>query len=338
MKIARLQEPWKMEVEEMEMPVIGVGEVLLKVAYCGVCGTDVDAYVGKQPRGWTITYPFRMGHELSGTVAEVGENVPGFKPGDRVVADGRLTCGYCYYCRRGMWSACENQGYFSGGLVQYANYPFQNLVRVPDDISLSAAAFAEPLACVVNGQSKIDVPFGGVGVVIGDGPIGLMHAQLLKHRGAHTVLVGLMDHRLAVARDLGINVVVNAANEDVAQVVKEVSEGRGADVVIIAAGKAAVLEQAIDIAGRRGQVLYFAATLEPKVTLDLDLVHYKELSLIGSYDSTIAQYRDAMALMRAGAVDVKPLLSHSLSLEAVGEGFEIARKQEGLKVQILHED
>ncbi len=203
MKVARLHGPLVMQVDEMPMPQIGPREVLLKVAYCGVCGTDVDAYVGKQPRGWTITYPFRMGHELSGTVVEAGAEVPTVKAGDAVVADGRLPCGYCYYCRRGMWSACQNAGYFSGGLAQYAAYPFANLVKVPAGVSLEEAAFAEPLACVVNGQSKVDVAPGAVAVVIGDGPIGLMHAQMLRHRGAYTVMIGLLDHRLAVAGQSG---------------------------------------------------------------------------------------------------------------------------------------
>jgi len=337
MKVARLHGPLAMQVDEMPMPEIGPREVLVKVAYCGVCGTDVDAYVGKQPRGWTITYPFRMGHELAGTVISTGAEVSTVAPGDAVVADGRLTCGYCYYCRRGMWSACQNAGYFSGGLAQYAAYPFANLVKVPANVSLEEAAFAEPLACVVNGQSKIDVAPGAVAVVIGDGPIGMMHAQMLRHRGAYTVMIGLLEHRLAVAERLGINLVINAKNQDPLAAVKEVSDGRGADVVVNAAGSVAVLKQAIDLAARRGHVLYFAATLAPEVTLDLDLIHYKELRLVGSYDSTIAQYEDALALIRARVVQVKPLITHRLGLEQVQDGFEIARRQEGLKVQVAHD-
>ena len=337
MKIARLQEPLKMEVETLEKPTIGPDEVLLKVAACGVCGTDVEAYQGKVPRGWTITYPFRMGHEVAGTVVEVGENVTSVKPGDRVVPDGRLICGFCYYCRRGMFSACENQGYFSGGLAQYSNYPFQNLTKIPDGVSMEEAAFAEPLGCVINGQSKLEVPFGSVAVVIGDGPIGLLHIQLLRHQGAFTVMVGLLEHRLAVARKLGANVVIDAGREDVEQIVKEVSDGRGADIVVNAVGKASVLKQAIDLAGRRGQVLYFAATLEPTIELDLDLIHYKELRLIGSYDSIVAQYEQALAMINAGIIDVKALISHRLPLEEVQAGYELARKQEGLKVLIIHE-
>jgi L-iditol 2-dehydrogenase len=337
MKIALLQKPLSMQVHEAEKPTIAPNEVLVKIAACGVCGTDVDAYLGKVPRGWTITYPFRMGHELSGTVVEVGKNVSNVKPGDRVVPDGRLTCGYCYYCRRGKFSACQNQGYFSGGLAQYSLYPHQNLVKVPENIPLDEAVFTEPLACVVNGQSKLDIPFGGVAVVIGDGPIGLLHMQMLRHRGAFTVMVGLLEHRLAVARELDANVVINSGQEDVEQIVRQASDGRGADVVVNAVGKASVLEQAINLAARSGQVLYFAATLEPRVALDLDLVHYKELHLVGSFDSTIAQYEQALALLGAGIVKVKPIISHRLPIEQVQQGFEIAHKQEGLKVLIVHE-
>jgi L-iditol 2-dehydrogenase len=337
MKIALLQEPLSMRIQEVDKPAIGPQEVLVKIAACGVCGTDVDAYLGKVPRGWTITYPFRMGHELAGTVVEVGDELTNIQPGDRVVPDGRLTCGHCYYCRRGMFSACENQGYFSGGLAQYSKYPYRNLVKIPEGVSLQEAAFTEPLACVVNGQSKLDVPFGGVAVVIGDGPIGLLHLQMLKHRGAFTVMVGLLDHRLGVARELGANVVINASRQNVEQMVRDVSGGRGADIVVNAVGKVSVLEQAINIAARRGQVLYFAATLAPRVELDLDLIHYKELRLIGSYDSTIAQYEEALALIKAGIIDVKPLISHRLPLEQVQQGFEIARQQQGLKVLIVHE-
>jgi L-iditol 2-dehydrogenase len=337
MKIALLQEPLSMQVVEVDKPTIGPGEVLVRVAACGVCGTDVEAYLGKVPRGWTITYPFRMGHELSGTVVEVGEDVPSLQLGDRVVADGRLTCGYCFYCRRGMFSACQNQGYFSGGLAQYSNYPHQNLVKVPDNVSLEEAAFAEPLACVINGQSKLEVPFGGVAVVIGDGPIGLLHLQMLRHRGAFTVMIGLLEHRLEAAKALGANVVINAGWENTENIVQEVSSGRGADIVVSAVGKVSVLEQAISIAARRGQILYFAATLEPRIELDLDLVHYKELRLIGSYDSILAQYEEALALLSAGIIRVEPLISHRLPVEQIQQGFEIAHNQEGIRVLIVHE-
>jgi len=336
MKVAMLQGPLSLKVEEMDRPKVGPADVLVKVAACGVCGTDVEAYLGHQPRGWTITYPFRMGHELAGTVVEVGNGVAGVTVGDRVVPDGRLPCGSCHYCRRGQFSACQNQGYFSGGLSQYAAYPARNLARIPASVSFEEAAMTEPLACVVNGQSKVTVPTGGVAVVIGDGPIGLMHLQMLKHRGAYTILAGVTPHRLEAARQLGADVVANNTTDDVAKLVRDASAGRGADVVVNAVGKVFALKQAIDLAGRGGQVLFFAATMQPSVELDIDLVHYKELTLRGTYDSTIAQSEDALNLISKGIVKVAPLISHRLPLEEAQRGFEIARNQEGLKVLIIH--
>ncbi len=338
MKVAMLQGPLAFSIEDQELPKPKPTDVVLKVAACGVCGTDVEAYLGHQPRGWTITYPFRMGHELAGTVVEVGGDVRDVKVGDRVVPDGRLPCGYCHYCRRGQFSACQNQGYFSGGLSQYAAYPFRNLVKIPAEVSFEEAAMTEPLACVVNGQSKLSVTPGAVAVVIGDGPIGLMHMQMLKHRGAYTVLVGVTPHRLEKARQLGADAVANNTTDDVAKIVREASEGRGAAVVVNAVGKAAALKQAIDLAARGGQVLFFAATMQPAVELDIDLVHYKELALRGTYDSTIANSEDALNLIGKGIVKVAPLISHRLPLSDVQQGYEIARKLEGLKVLIIHEE
>jgi len=337
MKVAMLQGPLTLAVQDADRPKPGPAEVLIKVAACGVCGTDVEAYLGHQPRGWTITYPFRMGHELAGTVVEAGSEVRGFKVGDRVVPDGRLPCGACRNCRRGLFSACSNQGYFSGGLSEYAAYPYRNLVKIPDKVSFDEAALAEPLACVVNGQSKLSVTPGAVALVIGDGPIGLMHMQMLKRRGAFTVLAGVTPHRLEMGRQLGADAVVNSLSQDLAKVMVDVSEGRGADIVVSAAGKAAVLKQAIDLAGRGGQVLFFAATMQPSVELDIDLIHYKELALRGTYDSTIAHFEDALTLISQGVVKVAPLISHRLPLKDAPQGYEIARKLEGLKVLIVHE-
>ena len=338
MKVAMLQGPLSFSIENMDQPKAKASEVVVKVAACGVCGTDVEAYLGHQPRGWTITYPFRMGHELAGTVVEVGGDVPAVKVGDRVVPDGRLPCGYCHYCRRGQFSACQNQGYFSGGLSQYAAYPFRNLVKIPAGVSFEEAALTEPLACVVNGQSKLNVAVGSVAVVIGDGPIGLMHLQMLKHRGAYAVMVGVTPHRLEAARQLGADLVINNTSDDVAKLVREASNGRGADIVVNAVGKAAALKQAIDLAARGGQVLFFAATMQPSVELDIDLVHYKELALRGTYDSTIANSEDALNLIGQGIVKVAPLISHRLPLAEVQQGYEIARTLGGLKVLIIHEE
>ena len=338
MLIARLQQPYRIMIDEIEKPEIGPHEILIQVAACGICATDVEAYVGKAPRGWNIEFPFSMGHELSGTVAGIGREVSDFSIGDPVVADGRMSCGSCYYCRRGNFTACSNQSYFSGGFAQYSKYPYQNLVKIPAGLSLEEAALAEPLACVIKGLSTLRVPFGATAVIIGDGPIGLMHMQLLHHRGAYTVVVGLLKHRLVAAKKLGANLAIDAHKEEVGKIIRQKTDGRGADIVVCAVGSAEVISEALDIAARGGSILYFGATLAPEIALDLDLIHYKELHVVGSYDSTIAHYEQALSVMLAGIVAVKPLITHRLSLTEAAKGFEIARQRKGLKVLLIHQE
>jgi L-iditol 2-dehydrogenase len=348
MRRALLHEPFKFAVEEHDRPEPGPGEVLVNVAACGICGTDINAFIGNNPSGWHIVYPFQMGHELSGIIAAVGEGVPdepGLRVGDRVVPDGRLPCRRCHYCRQGLFNLCTDQGYVAGGFSEYAVYPYRNLVRVPEGVTLEHAAFGEPLGCCVNGNGQlVDPPLGGVAVVIGTGPIGMLHLQLLKSRGLMTVGVDLREKRLRVAAELGADITVQAqvrheVDPHVVDRVMEVTDGRGAEVVVSAAGNdAAVLDEAIQIAAKRGQILYFAATLSDPATVRLEPIHYRELRLVGSHDSTIARYETALSLLKTGAVQVEPLITHRFPLEDIQAAFGFARKREGIKVMVVNEN
>jgi L-iditol 2-dehydrogenase len=333
--------------QEREVPEPGPGQVVVQVAGCGICGTDLNVFVGKKPQGWKIVFPFQMGHELSGIIHAVGPGVPdepGLRVGDRVVPDGRLPCGYCRYCRRGHENLCLNQGYIAGGFAQYAVYPYRNLVKVPDGLDLIEAALAEPLACCINGNNKlVDVPLGGVGLVLGTGPIGLVHLQLLKSRGLRTIAVDLNEVRLEAARAVGADHVIKAdlpqqVDPRLIGQVKELTDGMGADVVVSAAGlDPSVLEEALQMAAKQGQVLYFAATLSDPVTLNLDEIHYRELRLVGSHDSTRADYEKALALLGSGGVRAGPVISHRYPLDQIDEAFRFANSRTGLKVVVVTE-
>jgi L-iditol 2-dehydrogenase len=333
--------------QQRDVPEPGPEEVVVQVAACGICGTDLNLFVGKRPKGWKITFPFQMGHELSGIIRAVGAGVPdasGLRVGSRVVPDGRLPCGYCRYCRRGHENLCVNQGYIAGGFAQYAVYPYRNLLAVPAGVGLVEAALAEPLACCINGNNKLlDVPLGGVGVVVGAGPIGLMHLQLLKSRGLTTVAIELKDFRLEAARAVGADHVIKAdlthqVDPGVIEQVKEISAGLGADVVVSAAGlDPSVLEGALQMAAKQGQVLYFAATLSDPVTLNLDAVHYRELRLVGSHDSTRADYEKALALLASGRVKAEAVISHRYPLDEIYDAFCFANTRAGLKVMVANE-
>jgi len=341
MRNALLNKPGEFILRERERPKLRPTDVLVKVAACGICGTDIGVFDGQTPKGWKIVFPFQMGHELSGVIEEVGSEVPslpGLRVGDHVVPDGRVVCGRCHYCRLGMYNLCLSQGYIAGGFAEYSVYPYQNLARVPDGVPLDEAAFAEPLACCVNGNSKLkDVPLGGVGVVIGAGPIGLMHAQLLRHRGLATVVADILPNRLLVPKQVGVGVTINAKEKDVVKEVMRLTDGRGADVVVSAAGHdPSVLDQALEMAAKRGQVVYFAAVLHERFELALDVIHYKELNLVGSHDSTIGQYETALALMKAGIVNVAPLISDRYPLEQIQKAFEVARERTRMKVMVVN--
>lgn len=341
MKVALLNKPGEFIIQEKPTPELGPHDVLVKVAACGICGTDIGVFEGQKPKGWRIVFPFQMGHELSGVIEAVGSevpDVPGLRPGDKVVPDGRVVCGRCHYCRLGMYNLCMNQSYIAGGFAQYSVYPYRNLVRVPEGVSLDEAAFTEPLACCVNGNSKLqNVPLGGVGVVIGAGPIGLMHAQLLRHRGLETVVADLNPYRLEVAREVGATFTVDVREKDLVKEVLALTDGRGADVVVSAAGHdPTVLEQALVMSAKRGQIVYFAAVLHESIALNLDLIHYRELTLVGSHDSTIGQYEAALALMKAGIVNVKPLISDRFPLTQIQEAFELARERRRMKVLVVN--
>lgn len=339
MKKALLAEPGRFEVREEALTEPDPGKVRIRVRAAGICGTDIEVYKGNFPSGWNVVFPFQLGHELSGTVDAVGAGVPEtFKTGDRVVPDGRIPCGYCSFCRRGQVNACEYMGYFSGGFREYSNYRYQSLVRIPDAVGYREAAMAEPISCTMYGNAKLNVEVGNFAVVIGEGAIGLLHAQLLRNRGAEVAVVGLLENRLKLAEKLDVDHVVNAKKTDPVEEIFRLTNGRGADQVVMAAGAEIVLKQALSMAGRNGQVLYFAANMKESCTLPMDVIHYKELKVIGSYDSTTAYFEKALRAISMGRIDAESLISHTFSLEDIGKAFELAVAGEGMKIMITDKE
>lgn len=337
MRRGLLIEPGKFEVREDVLEEPGEGEVRLRVEAAGICGTDLEVFRGHIPSGWTVTFPFQMGHELVGIVDAVGRNVPHVKVGDRVVPDGRIPCGYCRFCRKGQVNACEHGGYRSGGFQEYCVYNHTALVSVPATVSVQEAAMTEPISCTLYGNAKLDVAIGSLAVVIGEGAIGLLHAQLLKSRGANVIVVGLIEKRLQIAKTLGIEHIINANEEDPVEAVQRISAGRGADCVVVAAGVQTALRQALHMAGRYGQILYFAANMQQSCSMPMDLIHYKELKVIGSYDSTTAYFEQALTALASGLINVKPMITHTFELADIQKAFETANAGEGMKIMIVND-
>ena len=336
MKAALLYGVGDLRVEEWDAPVPSQpDEVLVRIHACGVCPSDLRAYTGLRQgqRSW----PYIPGHEWSGEVVSVGTEVEGFEPGDRVVPNPMLVCGTCYNCIRGLYSFCENlqRGRVRGGFAEYGVAPSASLHRIPEGVSYRQASFGEPLACCVNGSKQSQITFGADVVILGAGQIGLMHLQLAKVSGARVIVSDMIPERLQKAAELGAHEVIDAGSTDPVQAVKDLTGGRGADVIIVAVGAPGAEQQALEMAGVGATINYFAGTY-PSTTIPLDpnLIHYRQIRLTGSHDYGPIDFRDALRFIELGAVDVDAIVSHDLPLERTKEGFDIVASRKGLKVSV----
>jgi L-iditol 2-dehydrogenase len=335
-KAALLYGPGDLRVEEVPEPSARAGEAVIAVTSSGVCPSDIRSYVGvvagKPKPAWT------PGHELAGHITALGDGpTDGFAVGDRVVVDWRGVCGRCHECRRGAANFCENLiKYPVAGFADYTRMPLTQLHKVPAGLSLDAASFCEPLACVVNAHRAIPVPLGSNVLVIGAGPIGLLHTQVAGSRGARVIVADMRTERLAVAGKLGAHDVVDASAGDARQAVLELTEGRGADAVIVTVGVPAVISSAFGMVARNGTVNLFAGT-HPKGAIELnpDVPHYDQVAITGSHDFIPNDFATALRLLQFGIVDVEPLISHRFPLASIVEAFETTRDQLGLKSIIV---
>lgn len=334
-----MRQMWSEKPGEMELryrPIFEVGDnqVLVKVAYTGICPWDVRAFSGKSS---SVLFPRVLGHETSGYVAEVGQNVKHLAVGQPVVADFIVKCGVCPACRRGLPNRCQRPTYqqYGGGYADYVCLPQQNVYPLREGTDMKAAAFMEPLACVVRGQDMLKLYPGEVVLVAGLGPIGLMHMQVSRAFGARVIASDLIPARLEKARSLGADWVINPQETDVAGFVKEITGGWGVDAVVVAVGSARLVEQTLPLLAPGGRLNIFAG-IYPKDELRIDpnLIHYGEYVLTGSADSTPANMVHALDLIESGRVDTASLVSHVLPLEELVQGLDMVKNTVGLKIMM----
>jgi L-iditol 2-dehydrogenase len=344
MRVARFYEPGDVRLEDMPEPTAGAGEVKIRVKACSTCGTDVKIFNHGHQH---IDPPRVMGHEIAGEVVEVGDGVEGWSPGDRVQVIAAVPCGQCDECRRGRMTICPNQtsvGYhYEGGFAEYLVVPRQVLAvdglnRIPDGVGYDEASVAEPLACVLNGQELAGVGAGDDVVVIGSGPIGCLHVRLARARGAARVfLIDLNRSRLELsAAVVQPDAAICSAEDDAVIEVLKLTNGRGADVVITAAASGKAQEEALLMTARGGRISLFGGLPKdnPTITLDSNLVHYRELTLVGANGSSPAHNKQALELIASGSVPVADLITHRLPLERVLDAFGIVARGEAIKVTV----
>jgi L-iditol 2-dehydrogenase len=327
-----------LEIIDAERPKIQPGEVLLQVAACGICGSDLHLYdwdeVGRYRRGKLIDLPRIIGHEPSGIVAEVGEGVTNVRPGDRVASDSWGGCGQCYYCRIGKANLCEprfNIGALrDGAMAEYVLVPWFNLYPLPDNISLEVGAMIEPLGVAVHAVERCaTLKPGDRVVVLGPGSIGILIAMTVRAGGADVVICGLAKDRgrLDLAADLGFTTVV-LDEPGGTDTIMAWTKGRGADIVFDAAS---AFPATIPLVRKGGEVV-ITGTPGRKVTADLLEAQWKELTLTLNIGRIPSSWHRSINLLESGTLDIMPLISHRFPLEEYDTAFDLLRRSAGMKI------
>ncbi|MGL4593156.1 MAG: alcohol dehydrogenase catalytic domain-containing protein [Thermoguttaceae bacterium] len=337
--------PGDIRFENIPKPECKDGELLVKVDACAVCGTDLKSKNHGNPR---IKAPLVMGHEFTGIVAEVSQTaISGFNVGDRIVMATSVSCGECFYCKKGFKNLCLNlapMGFsYHGGMAEYVAIPALALkgghvVKVPQQVEAKYAALAEPVSCAVNSVDQCKVQQGDTVLVMGAGPMGLLNAVVAKAMGASTIIMSELNSlRREQAANFAIDILVDPASENIAEIVKKATGGIGADVVIVAAPAAFPQEQALSLVRKQGTVCLFASLPVGKSMINIDsrILHYGEIRMIGTSDSTPEHVKTAVSLIATKKIPVEKIASHILPFNQIDKAFELMVSGEALRVVLI---
>ncbi len=343
MKAALLEEIENLVIRDVDKPPCPRDSLLIKVEAGAVCGTDVKVYHHGHKH---IRFPRITGHEVAGTIVEVGREVKDYQEGERVAVAPAVPCGSCHHCRQGEQSMCAYLtaiGYhYDGGFAEYMLIPPRAVSngcvnKLSDNLSFEEAALAEPLACCINGQELSGVKLGDTVVIIGAGPVGCFHVQLAKSQGAtRVILVDISEERLNMSRVASADIYIDNSRERALERVLEETEGRGAEVVIVACSSGRAQEESLQMVASRGNVNFFGGLPKdnPYIKFNSNLPHYREFSLVGTHGSSPGHNLLALKLIAEGRIKAKELITHHLPLDELPEGIGITEKGEGLKVII----
>ncbi|MDY6834863.1 MAG: zinc-dependent dehydrogenase [Chloroflexota bacterium] len=339
MKAAILKDVGNLEIANTNVPICQAGDVLIKVEACAICKTDTKMYrVGQRD----LRMPRILGHELSGVVVQVGQYVSGVCEGKRVQVAPGLPCGHCYFCLKGVTNLCDNMSiigfHYDGGFAEYVLIPQNGVVSgclsvVPEGLSFEEAALAEPIACCLNAQRLCGVGFDDSVVIIGAGPLGHMQAQVARVLGATTITLIESDScRLSFAANGTYDWIIDTSHYDPVREVLEITQGRGADVVLCTSADPHVPLQGINMLRKGGRLSFFSGLPhgEEQIALDHNLVHYRQLQLYGAYGCTSEQNRTAIDMLASKTINVDWLISHRISLDEIIEGFTLVDNHDAM--------
>jgi L-iditol 2-dehydrogenase len=346
MRAAVVFGPNDLRVVDKPVPVPGPGEVLVKVAMCGTCGTDLKLQTHPFPKQPPFG-EFTPGHEWTGTVAALGDTVDEFAVGDRVAIEAHHGCGRCDNCVLGMYTACLNYGNLAkghratgmtvdGGFAEYVVHHVSSLYRLPDNLTWEDAVLVTTAGTSLYGLDAIGGYVAGQAVVIlGPGPVGLMTTQACKALGADpVVLIGTRRARLEVGQRLGADCTIDATRQDPVAAVKHITQGLGADVVIEASGALAAPQQAVEMVKRGGKILFLGFYSE-RVTFDLSSAIRDDVTLYTTRGEGASAVRRALSLAAQGKIRGRELVTHRFPLEQIQEGFRVVRERDGDPIKVV---
>jgi L-iditol 2-dehydrogenase len=330
-------------LETVPVPRIGPGELLLRVHTCGVCGTDL-----KKIATGSHSAPRIFGHETSGVVAAVGSGVRKFEVGNRVMVFHHIPCRHCYYCRHKTFAQCTTYkkvgctaGFepSGGGFAEYVRVMDwiveQGTVRIPDGVSFEQACFVEPVNTCMKGIEALRLEPGETVLAIGQGPIGIILSVLARRAGASVITSDLYPERLKITKSLGFEHMIDASQLDAVQYVRQQTDGRGADAVILAVGSNALIGPAMDAVRPGGRVLLFAQTQRGEVVVDPAAICVEEKALLGSYSASVDLQEEAVRFVMNREMDLEPLISHRFPLQESARALDLAAHPQPVSMKVV---
>ncbi|CDQ38454.1 MULTISPECIES: zinc-binding dehydrogenase [Virgibacillus] len=325
-------------VQEKEEPNPNPGQVKIKVHYAGICGSDIHTYEGH----YKVASPVTLGHEFSGEIVEVADDVTNFKVGDRVTSETTFyICGECNYCQTGNYNLCNHRKGLGtqqdGAFTSYVIARAESLHLIPELVSYQAAAMTEPLACTHHAVNKAEINQGDIVVVIGPGPIGLLTAQVAKSRGATVIITGLTNDkiRLNKAKEIGIDYAVDSQKQDLKTLVHSLTAGYGANVVLECSGSVAAAKQGMDLLRKQGQFVQVGIFSEPAISFDMEKIIQKEIHMVGSRSQKPADWEPSLALMSNGEVQAEALVTHQYKITEWEQAYQAIKSGEAIKVLLV---
>ncbi|MGQ0791790.1 MAG: zinc-dependent dehydrogenase [Nitrosopumilaceae archaeon] len=329
MKAAFVKDSSSVVVEDVEKPTLGTGDVLVKMHACGICGSDLEKVFGKYSQPST-----RLGHEPSGTIENVGENVTGFKKGDRVFVHHHVPCYSCHFCLHGNETMCKKYsetnlspcGLAEEFIVPQWNVNHGGILKIPDSMSFEEAAMIEPLACCIRAWNKFSFQKGDSAAIFGVGATGMMHVMLsIVHEFDKIFCIDVNEFRLEFAKKFNITDAIKSSVPDIKQKILDQTDSRGVDVAIVATGSLQALSSAIDLVRKGGTVVMFGVpSKDATINLNMGIIYSKEITMISSYAASDFDTKAALELIQSSKIDVKKLITHRYNIKDSPKAFEHA--------------